>query len=279
MNTESKAVTAKYVQTDIDPMLGDVVEQKSYTNINPENSPKTVKLQDSIPPQEENGLPPLPTEPPPVQQKQETSQVQQPPVEEPTKVPEFGFDKSPEQVAPETNLDAAKISADFLINSYNSLALPLIKGSLKTDTSELKIVFSHNNLEDGLIKMAVNFFTKTDEEIAEILKITKEEAAALRPALIEVFKRYGTFGTSHPLVQLAIILFGIGINKYTLIQEAKKQRNEALKELINSINLNLELPKGMLKRKSLIAQLIRNKRAMINEPEEIQKPKTNQTEN
>jgi len=157
----------------------------------------------------------------------------------------FGETKEPlaRDEGDEMPVRAAEQSAQMMISMYTMMVPPIIAGMVKNDVAKFKTVLDFNKQvpEQEVLRLEKFLLTK-NQEIEKALQLTKEQVVLLKQALAAVIRHY-KIEPKNPVVNLLMVIIGIGVSQYLAIKQILAAQNEQLTVFIK--NFGIKVPEGM----------------------------------
>jgi len=152
---------------------------------------------------------------------------------------ETGASEDTEKVSPRM----AEQNAAMMIGLYSSLVPPMLANFLKNDVSKFKMVLSYNKqIPQHEIDKLEKFLHANNSEIEKALQLSKDQVMVLKQALAAVIHHY-QLGPSNPLVNLLVVVIGIGVSHFMSVRAILAAQNEQLMEFIK--NFKVTVPDGV----------------------------------
>jgi hypothetical protein len=143
----------------------------------------------------------------------------------------------------EVSKNAALQSSAMLINLYSSIVPPIIANTLKTNVMDFGTVLKSNSqIPASKTAEIQKFLLLKNEEIETALKLTREQTMLLKHALADVLKRYN-LQPENPVVNLLIVIIGIGVSQFMAIRQIMAQQQEYLLNFIEQFSVTI--PEGV----------------------------------
>jgi len=131
--------------------------------------------------------------------------------------------------------------ATMLITMFNQFVPQMLGEAIKTDTAKVRYVMKYNEIPEADIKEIEEFLNTSNAQLIKELKLNPVQIAMLKPALAKVLERH-SLTPENPLVNLAIVVASIVIQKIMAIKQILAEQTTHLQMIIKGYQL--KIPKG-----------------------------------